>query len=42
MAQDEVAKILAETGLAEVTWYSDWNGSPFHPESREIIAIAGR
>lgn len=42
MAQDEAAKILVGAGLADVTWYGDWNGSPLSPESREIIAIAGR
>lgn len=41
MARDEVAKFLAGAGLAHVTWYGDWTGSPLSPESREIIAIAG-
>lgn len=42
MGQDEVAAFLAEAGLANVTWYGDWNRSPLSPQSREIIAIAGQ
>jgi len=41
MAQNEVATFLAGAGLANVTWYGDWNQSPLSPQSREIIAIAG-
>ena len=41
MARDEVARCLAESGLNQVTCYGDWNGSPLHPESQEIIVIAG-
>ncbi|KAF0102724.1 MAG: methyltransferase [Rhodospirillaceae bacterium] len=41
MVQNEVATFLAGAGLANVTWYGDWNRSPLSPQSREIIAIAG-
>ena len=41
MVQNEVAAFLAGAGLANVTWYGDWNRSPLSPQSREIIAIAG-
>ncbi len=38
--QPEVAAFLAEAGLTRVTWYGDWDGSPYTPDSPEIIAIA--
>jgi SAM-dependent methyltransferase len=38
--QGQVAAFLAEAGLAEVTWYGDWDGSPCGPASPEIIAVA--
>ncbi|MBM3532340.1 MAG: class I SAM-dependent methyltransferase [Alphaproteobacteria bacterium] len=40
MTQDEVAHALGESGLDPVTWYGDWDGSPFHVDSPEIIVIA--
>jgi SAM-dependent methyltransferase len=38
--QAQVAGFLAEAGLAQVTWYGDWDGSPYGPASPEIIAVA--
>jgi SAM-dependent methyltransferase len=38
--QAQVARFLAEAGLAQVTWYGDWDGSPYGPASPEIIAVA--
>ena len=40
MDQARVAAFLAEAGLAQVTWYGDWDGSPYGPASPEIIAVA--
>ncbi|MGH3122077.1 MAG: class I SAM-dependent methyltransferase [Streptosporangiaceae bacterium] len=40
MDQAQVATFLAEAGLAQVTWYGDWDGSPYGPASPEIIALA--
>lgn len=41
MDHSEVAAFLAGAGIANVTWYGDWDRSPLSPQSREIIAIAG-
>ena len=38
--QAQVAAFLAEAGLAQVTWYGDWDGSPDGPASPEIVAVA--
>ena len=38
--QAQVAAFLAEAGLTPVTWYGDWDGSPYGPASPEIIAVA--
>jgi hypothetical protein len=35
-----VAAFLRAAGLTRVTWYGDWDGSPYGPASPEIIAIA--
>ena len=40
MDQAQVAAFLAEAGLAQVTWYGDWDGSPYGQASPEIIAVA--
>jgi len=40
MDQAELAGFLTEAGLADVTWYGDWDRSPVGPASPEIIAIA--
>jgi hypothetical protein len=40
MDRAEVAAFLAEAGLAQVTWYGDWDRSPCGPASPEIIAVA--
>jgi hypothetical protein len=40
MDQPELSVFLAEAGLTEVTWYGDWDGSPYGPSSPEIIAVA--
>lgn len=42
MAKDKVASHLAHAGFADITWFADWDGAPFTPEGREIIAVAGR
>ena len=41
MDQAQVAGFLAEAGLTQVTWYGDWDRSPYTPASPEIIAVAG-
>jgi ubiquinone/menaquinone biosynthesis C-methylase UbiE len=38
----EVARLLAEAGLAPLAWYGDWNRRPFTPHSKEIIVVADR
>ena len=38
--QPQVAAFLAEAGLTQVTWYGDWDRSPYGPASPEIIAVA--
>jgi len=40
--QAQVAAFLADAGLAQVTWYGDWDGSPCGPASPEIIAVSSR
>jgi ubiquinone/menaquinone biosynthesis C-methylase UbiE len=40
MDQAELAGFLTEAGLADVTWYGDWDRSAVGPASPEIIAIA--
>ena len=40
--QAQVAAFLAEAGLTQVTWYGDWDGSPYGPASPEIIAVSSR
>jgi SAM-dependent methyltransferase len=40
--QAQVATFLNGAGLAHVTWYGDWDGSPFSAASPEIIAVATR
>jgi SAM-dependent methyltransferase len=40
MDQAQAAAFLADAGLAPVTWYGDWDGSPYGPASPEIIAVA--
>ena len=40
MGQAQVAAFLAEAGLTHVTWYGDWDGSPYGPASPEIVAVA--
>lgn len=40
MDQAELAGFLAGAGLADVTWYGDWDRSPAGPASPEIIAVA--
>jgi SAM-dependent methyltransferase len=40
MDQDQVAAVLADAGLAQVTWYGDWDWSPVSAASPELIAVA--
>jgi SAM-dependent methyltransferase len=40
MDQAQVAAFLRAAGLTRVSWYGDWDGSPYGPASHEIIAIA--
>jgi SAM-dependent methyltransferase len=40
MDRAQAAAFLAEAGLAQATWYGDWDGSPYGPASPEIIAVA--
>jgi ubiquinone/menaquinone biosynthesis C-methylase UbiE len=41
MLKEEVAEHLAQAGFTDITWFGDWKGAPFAPESPEIIAVAG-
>jgi SAM-dependent methyltransferase len=41
MSKNEVAEHLAQAGFTDITWFGDWKGAPFAPESPEIIAVAG-
>jgi SAM-dependent methyltransferase len=38
----EVARLLAEAGLAPLARYGDWDRLPFAPDSKEIVVVAGR
>jgi SAM-dependent methyltransferase len=40
MDHPEMAALVARAGFTTIEWLGDWDGSPFHPDSREIIAIA--
>jgi SAM-dependent methyltransferase len=39
--QPALATHLAHAGFSDTRWISDWDGSSFRPDSREIIALAG-
>jgi SAM-dependent methyltransferase len=39
--QPALATHLAHAGFSDTRWIGDWDGSPFRPDSREIIALAG-
>ena len=41
MSKNEVAEHLAQAGFTDITWFGDWKGVPYAPESPEIIAVAG-
>ena len=41
MSREEVAGYLGEAGFTDIAWFGDWDGAPFTPQSREIIAVAG-
>jgi SAM-dependent methyltransferase len=36
----EIAALLAAAGFAEIVWYGDWDGSPFHHRAERVIAVA--
>ncbi len=40
MSKDEMAGYLTQAGFTDIVWCGVWNGVPFAPESREIIAMA--
>ena len=40
MTRNEIAAFLKAARFDRVTWRGDWEGSPFRPDSPEIIAIA--
>ena len=40
MNQDELAKHLQQAGFTQMQWFGSWDGSPFQPDSPEIIVIA--
>jgi SAM-dependent methyltransferase len=40
LSQQEIADHLARAGFTGVRWLGDWDGAPFAPHSREIIAVA--
>jgi SAM-dependent methyltransferase len=40
MGQAELARFLAEAGLAGLSWYGDWDRSPASSASPEIIVVA--
>lgn len=37
--KEEVAALIAQAGLAVDSWLGDWEGAPFHGQSREIIPL---
>jgi SAM-dependent methyltransferase len=37
----EVAELIGEAGLRVEGWLGDWDGSPWHENAREIIALGG-
>lgn len=39
-SRQTIARQLAEAGFSQVEWLGDWDGSPFYPESLEIITVA--
>ncbi len=41
MSKNDMAGHLAQAGFTDIVWFGDWNGAPFAPQSREIIAVAG-
>ena len=40
--RDHLARLIAKAGLTLSACYGDWDRQPFTPNSREIIAVAGR
>ncbi|SAK41708.1 methyltransferase type 12 [Caballeronia temeraria] len=38
--RDELARLLAEAGFAQIDWYGDWTRAPVDETSRELIAVA--
>ena len=40
MPQGELARHLQQAGFTNLVWVGDWDGSPFQPDSPEIIVIA--
>lgn len=37
VAQDRLASLIAQAGLAVDHWFGDWTGATFTPQSPEII-----
>lgn len=40
-AKNQLAAMIATSGLKVDQWLGDWDGQPFHPGAREIIPIGG-
>ncbi|MBA3042640.1 MAG: class I SAM-dependent methyltransferase [Alphaproteobacteria bacterium] len=38
--RDTIAQLLKSAGFSSVKWLGDWDGTPLHPHSPEIIVIA--
>lgn len=38
--RDTIAQLIATAGVSSVEWLGDWDGTPLHPHSPEIIVIA--
>ena len=38
-SQEELADMIEAAGLIVDKWLGDWDGSPVHPEAKEIIPI---
>ncbi|MGH7449291.1 MAG: class I SAM-dependent methyltransferase [Longimicrobiales bacterium] len=36
----EIDELLRDAGFADVTYYGDWDGSPFHHRAESLIAVA--
>ncbi|NIX76662.1 class I SAM-dependent methyltransferase [Microvirga terricola] len=38
---EELADMIAAAGLMVETWLGDWQGTPYHPDAKDIIPLGG-